>query len=194
MALNSLYPSFVVMDYHTNYGSHKMTLPCRQWVESAALGGSGSFESWVSGDVDADEMIQELVERLVPFWKAHGEFDLYTIYNYPTEESEPVPVATKAIGLNGTNAGTYWDKAVQTTFTFRTSAFGIMRLVMLDAMAPTSFDKILSFDASPEAVALFDILKSDDWAWAGRDNGHINVMTQISYTLNESLRRKYNMN
>jgi hypothetical protein len=194
MPVNSLYPAFVVIDYHSPYGSHKMTLPTREWTDEVSAGGSGTFDAWTSAPRDAHDMVNDLANLIKPFFKPACSFDQYTIYTMSSPTAAPQPVAAQSLGIDGTSAQTAWDKAVQTTFSFRTSDFGTFKLVLLDAPCGNNFDKILSFDASPEAVAIFDYLKSDDEAWAGRDGGHINVMTQIAYTLNEKLRREYGMN
>jgi hypothetical protein len=193
MAENSKSPAFVVIDYHSSYAPHKMTLCTREWTDDASVGGSGSFESWAGPQRDAHDMINDLVVLLAPFFKPHVSFDFYTIYTQADEDAVPQPVAAQSLGIDGESAQTAWDKAVQTTFSFRTSNFGTAKLVLLDAPSGGVFGKVSSFDASPEAIAIFDQLKSDDEAWSGRDNGHINVMTQIAYTLNEKLRKNYYM-
>jgi hypothetical protein len=194
MSPNSLYPAFVKIDYHSEFGAHTMTLPTLAWNDTPNVGGSGSFENWVAGDADADAMILGLITVLVPFWKADTTFDVYTIYTMDSPEASPTPVASKAIDEPGTSIQTAWSKAVQTTFTFRTSLFGIMKLVMLDAPSGGLFDKFTTFSASPEAEDIRDVFNDEDFGWAGRDGGRVNTLLQIAYTLNEKLRREYNMN
>lgn len=194
MAPNSLYPSFVKIDYHSAYGSHVMTIPTLQWQATPNVNGAGAFTDWAASTRDADDMINQLVDLMAVFFKDDTTFDLYTIYNMTAPDADPNPVASKALGTAGSNSTTTWSKAVQTTFTFRTALFGIMKLVFLDAPSGGLFDRILSFDASPEAVAIRAALNSSSNGWAGRDGGRIDTLVQIAYTLNEKLRREYNMN
>lgn len=194
MTANSLYPSYVKIDYHSIWGTHVMTVPCKQWSGVTSPGGKGQFDSWSGSPKDADDMIKDYVDLLAPFWLASSSFDMYTIYNMSAPDATPDPVAANSLGVAGTSVSVYWAKAVQTTFTIRTDGFGIMRVVMLDAPNPNSFDRIASFSASPEALALVAALANSANGWAGRDGTKPGTLSQIAYTLNEKLRREYNMN
>jgi len=191
---NSLFPAFVVIEYHSAFGHHKMTIPTKVYTGSGVGFPAGSFLAWDSSNRDADEMINDLVELLAPFWKVDTTFDSYTIYSMADPEAAPLPEYAAALGIPGSNAGTYWSKAVQTTFSFRTDLFGQFKLVMLDAPAPVSFDRIDTFSTSPEAIAIRDELALSSNAWSARDNGKPITLVQIAYTLNEKLRREYDMN
>jgi hypothetical protein len=170
-----------------------MTMPTKVWIDNPSPGGTGEFESWSGGGIDADDMVNDLVDLFAPFFKPHVSFDSYAIYTLADAEATPVPRAAKQLTQVGTQAGTYWDKAVETTFMFRTDLFGIRRLTFLDAMAPSSFDKIDTFSTSPEAIAIRDQLADDSQAWSARDNGKPVILSQITYTLNEKLRKEYGM-
>jgi hypothetical protein len=194
MAPNSLYPAFVVIDYHSLWGAHKMTIPTRAWDYSGGTPASGAFADWEEGQKEADVMVNDLVDELAPFFLATTTFDLYTIYTMASATAAPTPVYSAALGIDGTSIETEQAKGVQTTFTFRTDLFGIFKLVLLDAPAAAGFDRILSFDASPAALAVLGEVSALANAWAGRDGGRPNTLVQIAYTLNEKLRREYNMN
>jgi hypothetical protein len=194
MAANSLYPSFVKIDYHSVYSVHSMTIPTLQWDDETSVGGKGQFMSHAGTPTDADAMIKDLIDLIKVFFLATTSFDAYTIYVMDTPTSVPLPVAANSLGVAGTSVETEWAKAVQTTFTIRTALFGVMKLVLLDAPAAAGFDRIASFDASPEAEAIVDELSDVTNGWAGRDGGRPNTLVQIAYTLNEKLRREYHMN
>lgn len=194
MALNSLYPAFVKIDYHSPYGAHSMTIPTLPWTNIPIAGGHGAFDIWSVGTRDADDMIKDYVNLLKVFFKPDHFFDQYTIYTMATPTSAPTPVTGNTLSIEGTEASSHWSKAVQTTFSIRTADFGQMKIVLLDAPVPNSFDKIASFDASPEALALVAELADPDNGWSGRDGSKPATLTQIAYTLNEKLRREYNMN
>lgn len=194
MAENSLFPAFVKIDYHSPWGTHVMTIPTKGWNDDVSAGGKGTFDTWGGSPADADDMVKDLVNLLKPFYQPDHFFDLYTIYTMASETAKPNPVASNSLGIEGTEASSNWSKAVQTTFTIRTDSFGIMRIVLLDAPNPASFDRIASFDASPEALALVTELGSLTKGWSGRDNAKPGTLVQIAYTLNEKLRREYHMN
>lgn len=194
MTPHSLYPAYVVIDYHSAWGTHKMTIPTRAWDYSGGTPASGAFSNWEEGQVEAHTMISALVADLVPFFLPTTTFDLYTIYTMANETALPTPVYSAALGVDGTSVETEWARGVQTTFSFRTDLFGTFKLVLLDAPSAAGFDKILSFDASPAALAILAEVSNLSNAWAGRDGGRPNTLVQIAYTMNEKLRREYNMN
>lgn len=194
MTANSLYPSYVQIGYHSAFGAHGMTIPTLQWLPTPNVGGSGAFETWAAGTIDAHDMINDLVELFAPFFKPDTTFDSYTIFTLDDPEASPQGRAAATLGIDGTSVQTAWSKAVQTTFSFKTDLFGQMKLVFLDAPSGGLFDKIDQFSTSPEAVAIFAYLNDDTNGFAGRDGGRIDVLSQIAYTLNEKLRREYGMN
>ena len=193
MAPNSLFPAYVLLQYTTAYSTHFMTLPTLAWNDEVSVGDAGRFDVWAGGSVDADEMVNDLVDLFAPFFLATTSFDLYTIYTLADAEATPQPRIAKQLTQVGTSTSVYWAKAVETTFMFRTDLFGIRRLVFLDSPVPNSFDKISTFDASPEAIAIRDQFADDGQGWSARDNGKPTILTQITYTLNEKLRKEYGM-
>lgn len=194
MAENSLFPSFFKLDYHSPWGAHSMTIPTRQWDDVVIAGGHGAFLDWTDNPRDADDMIKDFVALIAPFWMPDSFFDQYTIYVMDDPDSTPFPVTANSLGTEGTEPNANWAKAVQTTFSFRTADFGQFKLVFLDAPQPASFDKILSFDASPAALAIEAFVSDVENAFSGRDGARPANLVQIAYTLNEKLRKEYNMN
>lgn len=190
---NSLFPAFVVLEYHSAFGHHKMTIPTKVYTPPDVTFSAGSFLAWNSSQRDADEMINDLVELMAVFWKTDTTFDSYTIYTMDDPDAAPQPQYAAALGIPGSNSSTSWSKAVQTTFSFRTDLFGQFKLVFLDAPSGNLFDRIDTFSTSPEAIAIRDELADSANAWSARDNGKPVTLVQIAYTLNEKLRREYNM-
>jgi len=175
MAPNSLFPSYVLLQYTSAFGQHFMTIPTLLWNDTpGATGDAGVFTTWDSVGRSADDMINDLVDAMAVFWKNDTTFDLYTIYTLADAEATPQPRVAKPLTQVGSNVSTSWSKAVETTFMMRTDLFGIRRLVFLDAPSGNLFDKISQFDTSPEALAIL-------------------ILTQITYTLNEKLRKEYGM-
>jgi hypothetical protein len=163
------------------------------WNYDGGVTPGGTINTWNGGVIPAIDMIEDLIALFVPFFLPSYNFDFYTIYTMASPTAEPVPVFTDSLNNPGTSIETEWAKAVQTTFSFGTEAFGQAKLIFLDAPAAAGFDKILSFGASAEALAILDMLKDEDRGWQARDQSRITVLKQITYTLNEKLRREFNM-
>lgn len=189
---NGLQPSYVVINYHTAYGVHKMTIPTRQWSPSPAP--TGQFLTWNDGAVDADTMITDLVTELADFWPETTTFDDYVIYNFPDPDGDSNPVASGTLAIDGTNVVAGWSKAVQQTISLRTTAFGLAKLVLLDVSTGNQFDLVTAGAFTAAYDDVLDQLSDEDHAWAGRDNKRVVQMVQAATTLNERLRREYRMN
>lgn len=193
---NSLAPSFVRIVYHSSFGSHLMTIPTTQWSPGT---GQGTFVAWDASDRDADTMINELVDALAENAPDDMTFDYYTIFNIaaPTEEEPnplPVPVAEALIGTVGGSVTPGWFKAAELTFSFHTTAFGIFKLVLLDGATADNWDKITSTGTLTAIQDIIDAVTAITNGWSGRDNAQPLSFTQLAKTLNEKLRRNYNMN
>lgn len=192
MAANSLYPSFVRIFYHSQFGSHVMTLPTLQY-SSAAIGTLGEFATWDAGSTDADEMINALVDDIAGLYvEDETTFDNYEIFNMATPTSDPTWQYGGTLGVTGTLASAVgWREAVQCTYTFRTSLGGIARLVLLDRPTENVFARLTTLSA-PEALIATE-LGSTARGWAGRDGGQFAVFKNQTITLNERLRREYGL-
>jgi hypothetical protein len=185
---NSLYPAFVRINYHSDYGPHTMTIPTLEYFPDDL-----QFGTWSGGRVDGDEMVNDLVDLMVPFFTTTVNFDAYTIYTMASPTAPPLPVFFSEIDTPGTSISTEWTKAVQVTFSLRTVAFGRGKLVFLDAVSEGNFDKITGFSFSVPVQDLLAELSNVLRGWSGRDGAMYAGSDQITYTLNETLRRQYNM-
>lgn len=190
---NSRYPGFVEIVSHSPYGVHTQEICHHGWDYSGGTPPGGVFNTWNGGTQDAVTMVEDLISVLIPFYLPSYNFDMYTVYTMADPDADPTPVWSDSLNNPGSSVNTNQAKAVQTTFSFGTEAFGQAKLIMLDAPTGTDFEKVLSFAASPEAIAILDMLKDPDRGWQARDGSRITILKQISYTLNEKLRREYNM-
>lgn len=190
---NSLYPAFVTIEYQTAYGIHLMTIPARAWNPAGGVGDNGTFNDWNDDPVDAEGMVTDLVTLFLPFFPATTNFNVATIYTLEAADSDPNPRVAFNLDLAGTSVSATWAKAVQTTYTFRTDLFGIYKLVFLDAPSGNDFDRVNAFGAAPAVNAIKDELALETNAWNGRDNGRIVTLLAQTKTLNEKLRKEYNM-
>jgi len=194
MAENSLYPSFGVVTYVSEFGAHKMTVPTRQWIGPSP---GHTYGSYIAHDtttiVDAGDMWGDLIDDVAVFGAPDIEFSSVTIYNMATPTAPRIPVVQIPLTQVGTSVATTQRKATQSTWNFRTTTFGIFKLVVLDFPVGSGFEKTLagSFGAPDLAVigALTDLTK----AWSGRDGDAPANCHSKTYTLNEKLRRDYGM-
>jgi hypothetical protein len=127
------------------------------------------------------------------FFNPNITFDSYIVWNYPSVEANPQPVKSKTLGIAGTGTGGGWYKAVQATWSIRAANFSEMKLVFLDANSADDYDKIENFVGLTAVTAVMAILSADTNGWSSRGNSKPTTLTQITYTLNEKLRRSYRM-
>ena len=105
MAPNSLSPASVVIDYHSAYAPHKMTIPTKDWFPTSITGTLGSYQAWDLTTIDAEVMITALCNVIKPFLKTNAAIDAATIYTQASALAPNIPRAGKAIAIAGTAAG-----------------------------------------------------------------------------------------
>lgn len=191
MAPNSLSPASVVIDYHSAYAPHKMTIPTLAWFPTSITGDLGSYQAWDSSAIDAEVMIMALIDLLKVFMKTNAAFDNITIYTMATATSPNIPRASKAISVAGT-ATTGDEAAVSRTWNFKTAANGDMKLILLDTPIPaTWFNRILPANFSSGEQDVADEIALNSNAWSGRDDTDISTCRSITLDLNDKLQRMY---
>jgi hypothetical protein len=168
-----------------------MRVPTTQWSTGA---GYGTFLAWDTTNKDAEDMCDEWIAAIKPFWHPATIFDGWTIWTMATPTSPPHPMAGKRVTVAGTSAlaGAY-AKATQATWTFYTTLFGIFKVVMLD-VDTAGFEKITSTTASADELAFIGEVEDATKGWSGRDGAKPLTFKQIAFTLNEKLRREYHEN
>jgi hypothetical protein len=191
MTVHSLAPAYVQIMYHSAYAPHVMTIPTKEWNPGTPY---GDFDTWSASSVPGDEMIEDLVTLMLPFFQPTVTFDSFTIFTKEDALAPAIPRASKVLDLDGTNIGAGEMKATQATWSAKTEAGGNAKIIMLDYYHGGDFDKIdfggLGVDGSAFTAEWFNTAKG----WAGRDNARPYFFQQISITLNEKLRREYHMN
>lgn len=191
MAPNSLSPAFVVLNYHSDYGAHKQTLPTKTYNP----GSPGTFDTWSGSTIDASDMVNDFVDLIAPFFPATVNFDYFEIFTKATPTSDSVLRHSEVLSQVGTNATPGWSKATEAVWTFKTTLNGLYKITMLDVGNNNSWDKATFSDLAGDSLAFVQYLVNDTThGWSGRDDGDPATFLQISYGLNKALRRKYNMN
>lgn len=194
MAQNSLYPAFVQINYHSQWGQHIQTVPTRTWTPGAGANDPGFFEAWNGTQRDAGEMVEEFCTGQAAFFPATVVMDSFYVYTMATPTSSPIPQVAIDLTIPGTAVAAGWSKATQATWSFKTTAFGIFKVVQLDVNNQNNFDKLLAGGLNAAGQAFVALIGSQSNAWSGRDGNRPSQFRQIAYTLNEKLRRQYNMN
>jgi len=188
----SLFPAFVKIEYQSANAPHVMSLPTLAWNDPLD-GSDGTFDTHGASTVDADTMINDLVDEIAKFYTSGLSFTGYTIFTLPSMTGDPLPKYSAQLSQVGVTTSSTWQKAVQITMTARTSAFGVAKIVMLDAISENNWDRITVLPGSGNVATLWAEWSDVTNGWAGRDNGRPATFLQVSKTLNEKLRRQYHM-
>lgn len=187
---NSLHPGFIVIEYHGPYGPHKMTLPTREPIYSG-IGDLPEYQAWDDSTIQADDMVNGLVDMFADFLDNTITFDAFTVWHVPSVGADPIWVYSAPINTTGTATQTGTQKATQRTYTIRTTEGGVAKIVLLDTKTANSFEK--SITVSTEESAFLAQFMGTNRAWSGRDGGQPIVFHALTITLNESLRKAYHM-
>jgi hypothetical protein len=189
---SGLFPAYVKVFYHSDRASHVATIPTREWIGTPGEFMPGEFLNWASTPVDADTMVEDLLDTFGPaFFTDAVDIDGYTIFHFPDEDSDPLPVFSKNYPITGSLVSASWYLAVETTYIWRTTNFGLFKLVTLDGPSGDSFEDSITWAASGVGLAVDTQITSLSNAWAGRDNGRPAQFLHYSRTLNDRALAKY---
>lgn len=187
---NSKAPAFFKCNYHSIYGAHVAVVPTLSWNAGA---GSGEFATHAGGVVDAETMIVDLYTALAGLAPVDTTFDNYVIFDQPDPDDLPVPVASGDLSIVGIETTPGWNKATQATMTFRTTNFGVFKIVTLDCATNNLFDKTTVVGGAGVLFDVFTVVSDPANGFAGQDNGRPNNLISQTVTLNEKLRRAYRL-
>jgi hypothetical protein len=143
--------------------------------------------------VAVDDAVTDFINVIKPYYDAQVTFQDAIVYSQPAPTDVPLPVASFTLGIVGTNGTPGWDKATQATLTFRADDFTIFKLVLLDSASSNVWDKVTNRLATTALEDLTDYIMADVTFLASRGGGRPATFLQMSTTLNEKLRRSYNM-
>lgn len=191
MTVNFRGPYWVEILSHSIYAPHSQNICIKNWTPG---GGYGDIENWDATTQPADTMIDALITLEKAFYPASYTFDGWLVWKQLLPTDVPLIVADKNIAVVGTNATPGNTKAVQATWTFRTTIGGIFKIVQLDMGNNNSFEKVKFAGLGADGLAFVQELEVVTNGWSGRDNARPNFFNQVAYTLNEKLRRSYREN
>jgi hypothetical protein len=194
MTPNSLSPASVEINYHTAFAAHKMTIPTKEWLSTSITGTLGSYEDWAGGNVDAEQMVNDLVDKLAVLVPSTTHFDSATIYTMATSTSPLIPRATAALTQVGSSGATAISEAISCTFNFKTLGNHNAKLVLLDfPLGSNGFNKLLPAGFSADVIAVETQMRATLNAWAGRDDTQIAGLRTLTFDLNDKLQKAYRM-
>jgi len=194
MAPNALDPAFGVLEYTSLWGSHKATIPTRDWNAGIGTNGYGGYVGWdTTTPNDALDMWTDLCNLLKVFVLASTSFNLVTLYTQASPTAKPLPQVIVPLAIVGTNVSTSQAKAVQQTWNFRSVAFGRFKLVLLDGPSGGGFEKILHAGFGADDLAIEGEMTDLTKAWSARDSTAPATAVSKTITLNDKLRREYGM-
>lgn len=186
---NFLGPYWVQINYHGAAAPHTMTVPTKNWNPGA---GFGTFDTWASGTIAAETMIEALVDELTAFFNGDTAFDNWVIYKQLLVADQPQPVMSGVFtAMVGTDISGDWAGAVEVMIIARTAAFGLAKLALLDAVSGNDFNPILV--PTPAIDAVLTEWTSDANGWSGRDNSRPNIFLKATVNLNQKLRKEYRL-
>lgn len=191
MAVGSLYPSFVQINYHSPYAPHVMTIPTNQW-ETGPDG--GTFQAWDASLINAPDMVHAMVLKIVPFYAPAVIFDSFTIFTKAAVDAPAIPRYSEVLNEPGTNPTPGNYKAVQSTWTAKCDNGSLAKFSFMDVGNNNSFERVTFATVGADGTAFLNEWFAATNAWRSRLDGRPYFFLQASYTLNEELRRQYHEN
>lgn len=180
---NALGPYYIVIKYHSLLSNHTMTIPTKNWA-------GGDFDTWAGGIVADSTMIGDLVTLMLPFFDGGTTFDNWQIYKQLLPADVPQPVGQGFFtAMTGTDGGGSWAGATESIITARTTAFGIVKLDLLDSISDNDFTPITV--PITRITNLFNEWSDPTNGWSGRDNAKPATFLKMTKNLNQALRKEY---
>lgn len=194
MTPGSLFPCSVTINYTNAYARHKMTIPLTEWSPVSGGHVAGTNLAWDETQVDTDTMIQGLVDLLKVFQPTDCTFTDYTISTYASFTDTGVPRVSKTL-TTAVGTGGAVIPASQATYNFKTTGYKPFKIVLLDTRVSSDFGPLsaLASPANDDEIALRDFIIDDSNAFMGRQNEQPTILTRVTYTLNEKLRKSYRL-
>jgi len=193
MAPGTLAPAYFELNYHSAFGNHKAQIGTKEWFPTNITGNLGSYESWLAGPVDAEEMIQTYADNMMAFYPDTAGTDFATIWTKASPTAPALPQRSFPIVSPGTSISTNWSKAVQFQWIIRGDDFSLMKLYFLDPIIGGSWDALSDLSGSAPSQAVVDHVIDDNQAFMTRKDGNPTSFVKVTYKLNDKLRHEYGM-
>lgn len=193
MTEHSRSPAFVIFDYHSPYAPHKQQFCIRDWFPVSSGHDMGTVTAADASITDLQEMCNNLMGVMSVFALPDTVWDLVTVFTQAAPLGPAFPQASYVPTQVGVSVGGAPRKATEITYVMRTTAFNIVKMVLLDVPVNTNFDEKLP-GAFSSADNDFLLTFGDPTAgWVGQDGSKPNTAVRITYNLNQKLRKAYRM-
>lgn len=189
---NSKGPYFVQVNYHSGFAPHSQQIPVKGWQPGTGASVAGDFLNWDDSLQDADDLMSSLADLFCAFYPPSVVLDNYIVFKQVGTDEIYTPVASGVfISKVGTLTVYVWNEAVEMTFNWRSTNFGLFKIVLLDSASEGTFAKVPSLPASGPIKNLNDELVATSNPFMARDNGRPSAFISRTSTLNEKLRKAY---
>ena len=185
-------PAFVVIDYHSVRGPHKMQIGLTGITNIGASADLLQATAWDASSPLILDMVTDLVTEIVPRYPATAAFDSCSIFSQPDPEDLPLFVGAFSISSIGTAATPGWFDATQESINMRDSLGFMAKLSLMDFASGNDFGKYLN-PVTIGVDGIFDQLSASSNAWMSRAGNQISSFISRTATLNEKLRRAYRL-
>lgn len=187
---NDLRPGFWLVNYHSVFGPHKMIIPTS--VPSySGIGDDPTYLCHDSSVVPFSSLVPDLVNALKVRLKSNGAIDTVTAYDYHAGLAAPAPINVQRPATAGTDTTTGWDEGVVRTYVFRTAAFGLFKILLMDTPTDNEFGIYTTLaTADSTLVSYFESLTHPI---VGRDGARPAFFKNLIVKINDRLRREYHL-
>jgi hypothetical protein len=194
MAENDLFPGYVAVRYHSQFGNHLQILPTRAWSSTAITGALGSWEGWNAVPIDGEVMVNALIDKFAALFPPDVAYESATVYTIDAPGAGAIPrKAVPLIQVGTLGSSTLTSAAFQANWMFRDDEYALSKLVFLDITPGANFFPVTD---TTGITAVNDVIAQ--WtdignAWSTRNGLRPTIFQKITYTLNEKLRKEYGM-
>jgi hypothetical protein len=194
MAPGSLAPAFVQIGYSSAHGEHVMTRPTRAWSPPAGSSTAGFFDDWVGGQIDANVMIEALVDLMADLMATTSSFDYFIIYTQADADSEPIIAHIGTLTAPGTVTASAQDKGTQAHYALLDTGGAKCGITLMDMPLEYGFERknFIGSLATPESLMIAEFT-ADTNGWSSRKDGRPVVFKRATYDMNDALRKRYRM-
>lgn len=186
MAVHSIQPGFIEIQYVYSNILHKMRIPVipdSGWV----IGTNPDLFRKNGALVAMGAAVDEFIAVLKPLFSSSTDFTKAEAWFYPDGVDNPVWVYTHAIGLPGTNAGANVQSSQQ-VITFRTLQGGIAKYYMMEGVFTPNVRNSYPFGAGVITNLSNYLIGATSWS-VGRDNGTLVVPMWATSKTNDAIRK-----
>lgn len=186
MAVHSLSPGFIELQYTYSNLLHKMRIPVTP-ATGWATGVQPDLVRKNGTNVAMNTAIDELIALLRPLFQNTTEFTKAEAWFYPTGAADPIWVWTYAIGLLGSNVGTNVVSS-QMVVSFRSLVGGLAKIYLMEGVFTPNVRNSYPFGAG-NLTNLTNYMIGGTSFWYARDNGALIVPIWSSSKTNDKLRK-----